>query len=326
MIRCITFYLMLFFLTPVVIAQYPPAAGQPGSTAIKNDSSIIVAWASDCEITRGFITIADTITGYASHGTAENAIGFAEGNSAGVVSLGDGGYAVLTFETPIADGEGWDFAVFENGLNDAFLELAFVEVSSDGVSYFRFPAVSLTDISQQVPTFGEIDCTKIHNLAGKYRQGFGTPFDLAVLEGNAQLNLQNITHVRITDVVGSVAAEYATYDSEGNPVNDPWPTPFETGGFDLDGVGVINTAGSAVHGAGSGFRIYPNPFTDRFTIETGKSEFESVRITNVFGKVIFSGSCNGKTVVNLDNNPAGWYHVFVGSQDQPIIFKILKIR
>ena len=97
MVRCITFYLMLFFLTSVAMAQYPPAVGQPGSTAIKNDSSIIVAWASDCEITRGFMTVADTLAGYASYGTAENATGFAEGNSAGVVSLGDGGYAERCF-------------------------------------------------------------------------------------------------------------------------------------------------------------------------------------------------------------------------------------
>ena len=211
-------------------------------------------------------------------------------------------------------------------LNDAFLELAFVEVSSDGVSYFRFPAVSLTDISQQVSTFGEIDCTKLHNLAGNYRQGFGTPFDLAVLEGYAELDLHNITHVRITDVVGAVAAEYATFDSEGNPVNDPWPTPFETGGFDLDGVGVINTTGSAVHEAVSYIRIYPNPFKNRVTIETGKGEIESVRITNVFGQVVFSGNCDGKTVVNLGDNPGGWYYVSDGSKGQPMILKILKIK
>ena len=45
------------------------------------------------------------------------------------VSLGDGGYAVVTFDKPITNGPGYDFAVFENGLNDSFLELAFVVVS-----------------------------------------------------------------------------------------------------------------------------------------------------------------------------------------------------
>ena len=49
---------------------------------------------------------------------------------------GDAGVAVMTFECPIADGPGYDFAVFENGFapnpsepNIMFLELAFVEAA-----------------------------------------------------------------------------------------------------------------------------------------------------------------------------------------------------
>jgi hypothetical protein len=55
--------------------------------------------------------------------------------------------------------------------------------------------------------------------------------------------------VRIRDVVGSIKPEYATLDSKGNPINDPWPTTFPTGGFDLDAVGVIHeeTGSLAVH-------------------------------------------------------------------------------
>jgi hypothetical protein len=33
---------------------------------------------------------------------------------------------------------------------------------------------------------------------------------------------------------------YASCDSQGHQINDPWPTPFPTGGFDLDAVGVIH--------------------------------------------------------------------------------------
>ena len=64
------------------------------------------------------------------------------------VSLGDGGTVVLTFPQPIGDVPGPDFAVFENGFkafdNSFFLELAHVEVSSDGVNFYRFPSSSLT--------------------------------------------------------------------------------------------------------------------------------------------------------------------------------------
>ena len=34
--------------------------------------------------------------------------------------------------------------------------------------------------------------------------------------------------------------DYSRCDSQGHQINDPWPTNFPTGGFDLDAVGVIN--------------------------------------------------------------------------------------
>ena len=33
---------------------------------------------------------------------------------------------------------------------------------------------------------------------------------------------------------------FSSCDFNGHQINDPWPTPFNTGGFDLDAVGVIN--------------------------------------------------------------------------------------
>jgi hypothetical protein len=80
--------------------------------------------------------IANPGLGYASLGDSSLAIGPA---NLDIVSLGDSGVATLTFSSPIANGLGPDFVVFENGFLDpandsfAFLELAFVEVSSDGV-------------------------------------------------------------------------------------------------------------------------------------------------------------------------------------------------
>jgi hypothetical protein len=55
-------------------------------------------------------------------------------------------------------------------------------------------------------------------------------------------------------VVGSLDDRYATYDVLGNKINDPFPTPFASGGFDLDAVGVINQqlelyAGQAINTA-----------------------------------------------------------------------------
>ena len=50
--------------------------------------------------------------------TPEYALGPAVGSSFDVVSLGRGGSIILTFDPPVENGEGWDFAVFENSFND----------------------------------------------------------------------------------------------------------------------------------------------------------------------------------------------------------------
>lgn len=237
--------LAVALMDPAYAGPFAPAAGQPGSTAIPFDHPGILGWATQVQaLTRGPTDISDPLSDLASHGVEADTLGAADAmaDSLPVLSLGDGGHVTLTFEKPLANGMGPDFAVFENGFADIFLELAFVEVSSNGTDFFRFPSISLTQSSTQIGSFGAVDPTNIHNLAGKYRRGFGTPFDLADLPANPGLSVGFITHVRIVDVVGSIQPEYRTVDSFGNPVNDPWPTNFETGGFDLDAVAVLNFA------------------------------------------------------------------------------------
>lgn len=227
-----------------VAGPYAPAADRAGSTAIAFDSTAIVGWASGYQsLVRGPVDISNPSAGNATFGSGNDALGSADAqiDSFPVVSLGDGGSITLTFPRPIRNGGGADFAVFENGITDDFLELAFVEVSSNGTTFYRFPSVSLTPTATQVGPFDQVlDPTNLNNLAGKYRRGFGTPFDLAELAGTPGLDVDNVTHVRIVDVVGSVNPLYGTRDSLNNFINDPWATAFGTGGFDLDAVGVLN--------------------------------------------------------------------------------------
>ncbi len=186
---------------------------------------------------------------YATFGTWADAVGPAPAVTNDVVSLGDAGYVLLTFDVVIADGPGPDLAVFENailinGTSNIFAELAFVQVSTDGINFVRFPSHSLSPAP--VGSFATIDPTNIDNLAGKHvnNEGglwLGTPFDLAdladqpdVLSGS--VDLLNINYVKIIDVVG----DGSTFDSQGNPVYDPYPTSFAAGGFDLDAVAVLN--------------------------------------------------------------------------------------
>ena len=228
---------------------YDPQVGQPGSLGISYTSPSFREWASSvASIARGPEDIADPNSPLASFGSPSNALGMASASGGKVVSLGDGGSITLGFATPIADGPGADFAVFENGFlagssGLAYLELATVEVSSDGVHFFRFPDVSQTQATSQVGPFGLLDSTDLHDLAGKYVAGYGTGFDLSELAGvSPDLNVNDVTEVRITDVVGSIDPRYGTRDSLGNLINDPFPTEFASGGFDLNGVGVINMA------------------------------------------------------------------------------------
>lgn len=265
------------------------------------DDPAILGWATGCTGQR---------PAYATFGTWTDALGPAPALTNDVVSLGDGGHALLTFDITISNGPGPDLAIFENtflagGPTSAFTELSFVEVSSDGVNFARFPSHSLTvrqepaigDVnndnyvggidltaiitnwglqdatreqgdlngdgtvagndytevinywgtySNPVGTFAPLDPTNVHNLAGKHvnNQGIwlGTPFDLTDLSQDqlvqsGSVDLSNINYVKIIDVVGNGS----TFDSQANPIYDPYPTGFAAGGFDLDAVAVLNT-------------------------------------------------------------------------------------
>lgn len=269
--------------------SYAPAANQAGTTAIHKDSSILVAWATGIELKRGYLDIADTnfmISGSnkVSFGDPSEALYQAQGSSATIVSLGDGGVATLTFERPIFNGEGPDFAVFENSFLPDFLELAFVEVSSDGEHFYRFPAHSENQFSVQISTYGTMDCRFLHNLAGKYQQGFGTPFDLSDLPEDDLLDVQAITHVRIVDVIGTIDPIFASLDQFGNIINDPYPTAFASGGFDLDGVGVIHQKTVGLDEISMNYRIYPNPSQGMINLDF--QLISDVRIIDFSGKVI----------------------------------------
>ncbi len=274
----IKFSIILLFISILKAnAQYPPPAGQVGSTAINASSPLFIDWAVNCSVSRGYLDISDTTaidpavptTHFASYGSNLDALGIADNAS---VSLGDAGEAILTFTHPLANGNGWDFAVFENSFDGAFLELAFVSVSSDGIHYVTFPSTSLTQHNIQLSGFDTMDATKINNLAGKYKVLFGTPFDLNELKDSANLDVNNITHVKITDVVGSILESFNRKDSQGHIINDPYPTPFMTGGFDLDAVGVIHNTtntGIATLQNNTFINTYPNPFIDKLSIDIG---------------------------------------------------------
>jgi len=224
-----------------------PARGQGGY-----DPSLMLSWACSVNASqRGPIDIADPDPEreLASHGTPGDALGPPTANSAEVFSLGDGGSITLSFAPPeceegvgIGDGPGDDFASYENGffnLEGLFAEFAFVEVSTNGTEFARFDATSLRTTT--VDSFESVDPTDYDNFAGDQPHGLGTGFDLAELAGHplvtsGALDLDDVRYVRLVDVIGNGWA----FDANGQPVYDPHPTAFPSGGFDVDAVGVLH--------------------------------------------------------------------------------------
>ncbi|MFT4901045.1 MAG: hypothetical protein ACI81V_000312 [Lentimonas sp.] len=231
-------------------ATYISAASFPYAVtdAIDKGDPLIVAWASGYQDLNYGTDLADTWK------TPEKALGPALGTSLDIVCLGRGGEITLTFTNAIRDGSGPDFCIFENGFSANFLELAWVEVSSNGVDFVRFPNFSFT----AEPTGSFLDPTYIFGLASRYMQGKGMPFDLnqlkqaydaallnetdfspeyeAHLESKFPLlDLNDIRYVRIVDIVGDGSAS----DSDGYTIYDAYPTT-GSAGFDLEAVGVLN--------------------------------------------------------------------------------------
>jgi len=226
---CFIFFFALIIMTGAAAYPYDPG------NAIHKDNSDIQAWAADY---KNYLVGAHVDPEWQ---TPEKALGKAVGDSYDIVSLGRGGSITIIFSPPIINGEGADFAIFENSFGNNYFELAWVEVSSDGENFVRFDNWSGT--LSPVAGFDPIDPDLLYQLAGKHEQGYGTLFDLGRLQYNVEqngaipdgLDLNNIRYIRLVDIVG----DGSCFDTHGNIIYDPYPTDLSAG-FDLDAIGVIN--------------------------------------------------------------------------------------
>jgi hypothetical protein len=217
-----------------VRATYAPAPPDPTTTAIAFNDPRVIAWAEGVASYAPGPGVSDPKWMMPSQ-----AFGPAGTDTTAIVVLGNGGTMTLTFASPITDGPSWDFAVFENSFaSDIFLELGFVEVSSDGDHFARF------DSAFRGPATACASCSgtaaQIGGLAGAYMVGYGTPFDLAALRNapavrDGSVDLAAIKYVRIVDIIG----DGTTLDSFGRGIIDPISSG-PTAGFDIDGIAVLN--------------------------------------------------------------------------------------
>jgi hypothetical protein len=216
-----------------VRSSYPLTPEEEGSTAISMDDPAFSGWAT------GWVdpvSYGENVS--VKWRTPQKATGTAKGTTNDIVSLGDGGEIIMTFDPPIRNRSGYDFAVFENATIPDFLELAYVEVSSNGDDFVRFDNAYLG--KKRVESFGRINTTIVGSLAGKYPIKWGTPFDLRVLANkpdvvDGTVDLNDIRYVKIVDIVGDGSCT----DSFGNIIYDPYPTE-DSAGLDLEAIGVLN--------------------------------------------------------------------------------------
>ena len=298
--------------------------GTEGCTAIALDDVRIKGWATGCTVVRGSSNLSDPNAADVSYGEESAGVGPASTSTLEAVSLGDGGMATLTFGTPIANGDGFDFAVFENSFDDYFLELAVVEVSSDGEHFVRFPATSLTQTRTQIGDIGRVDATFINNLAGKYRVGYGTPFDLEELRDSTNIDINNITHVRLIDVVGSIDPQYGTYDAFGHIINDPFPTISRSAGFDLEGVCVLNQQLGIKDAEATTLNLFPNPARNVVSLTLKAEAAGTVAVYDMTGRQVLTlpVQVGTSTVrINTADMPNGVYMVSFGNHVEKLVVR-----
>ena len=215
--------------------------------AIPGNSPLFTEWANAIDASRTYFAPRGSTT---ISSTGFNSLGDLDATQ---IAAGDSpGFLTVTFPRGVRNGAGADFAVFENGFefgspNGLFAELAYVEVSTNGIDFARFPSVSTntTTVTGSQP-FAGFDMSNVYNLAGKHAGGFGTPFDLDDLVNDAAVvggavDLSNIQYVKLFDIPGS--GDYL--DSLGNGIIDNWLSAAPTGGFDFrlpvgQGIGVIH--------------------------------------------------------------------------------------
>lgn len=175
-----------------------------------------------------------------------------------VASLGRGGSITVGFDVTITDGPGADLTVFENPFvfnGEVFSEVAYVEASTDGVHFARFPssyAGPSTGFSGFTAPWGTYSgltgCVPVMaNVMTNTVDPFdpavsgGESFDLASLAGDplvvaGLVDIHAIHFVRIVDPgyqVGTDSFGHIIYDNSG-----------PTGSADIDAVAVINFVGN----------------------------------------------------------------------------------
>ena len=86
------------------------------------------------------------------------------------------------------------------------------------------------------------------------------------------------------DVIGAINQTFTSFDSQGNQVNDPYPTNFASGGFDLDAVALLFPQTVSLPEISHSNLFYPNPSKGQISFSP---DIHSCKVYSLNGSLLY---------------------------------------
>ncbi len=172
----------------------------------------------------------------------------AAAGSTDVLSLGDGGNITLEFtDNIVRNGPGPDLIVFENPFyvsgnpENVLAEVAFVEVSQDGETFFRFPNDYDPEGTPQNNPQNWRGFAGVYPVYSSPDNGID-PTDPETAGGDAfDLDDVGLDWIRFIRIIDTDEPPNAAQDDDGDEIYDPGWVSEGSSGFDLDAVAAVHS-------------------------------------------------------------------------------------
>ena len=157
---------------------------------------------------------------------------------------------------------------------------------------------------------------------------------------NASADRQSICKGESITLTGTGATTYSWVSSSqflltGNPIT---VAPSVTGSFTMTGmdvngcasavqvpIGVDACTGIGAFDAEDGVKVFPNPTNSEFTIAFGSILAESVTITDITGRVIYTAGATSESLkINLENSANGIYYIRIRTVESVQVMRLVK--